>query len=398
MRRVVCFALLLLVWSSAVGQEQPKGKIVEEPSFLVEALNHPSQAIRLRAAELLREEKVDATPRLVDAVLTSDELPAARAAVVLLERLDQLRRVPSLEKGEQGRLQLKLTPEERELVRRLLDAVREPRAEPWRFYLAVNVLDKVEPSALADVLPELATAATSGDVMKQYAAVQAMYRLGPAAREAQHALWSLLCTPCRFRGLFVARRVLDDDALAYTDEIGVYDLLLRLEESFVIRELFILETLRRVGAASEGLTAALACLARHESQHVRLDVARQLGMLDAPGQALSADVLIGLLCEHESVLKELLSDEDTKIRDEAIALFTRLGPEAVKTVPALIRLLSDKENLLRASAARILGRIGPSAVEAVPALERSLRFERLRDSPDSEAMLEALEKIRKSDE
>jgi hypothetical protein len=230
--------------------------------------------------------------------------------------------------------------------------------------------------------------------MKQYAAVQAIYRLGPAGRAAEGELWALLeSRPC-FQGLYVARRALDDDLPAFTDEIGVYDLLLGLEDSYVIPELFVLETLRRVGAASDRLTGALARLAHHESQDVRLDVARQLGLLDdASARRIAADVLVGLLREYGSVLIALLADENADTRDEAIALFTRLGPAAVRTVPALAELLAARDNRVRSSAAVALGRIGPPAAEALPALRRALAFEQLREGDDYRAMAEAIDRI-----
>lgn len=382
--------LVLVVCSTALAQGKlPKAqkKIDAEPAFLVEALSHRGQAIRLRAAQFLTDENVDAVPVLVDSVLRSRELPAVRAGVVLIDRLDKLRRTTVA-----GQTQLKLTERERQLVRGLLAVVQDDRAESWRLYLATNLLDKLDPDSLPEALPALAAALGSGDGMKQYAAVQAMYRLGPAASSIQEALWPLLARPGEFRGLAIAKRVVDDDLAAWTDDIGAYDILFRLD-SFVTRELFVLETLRRVGAEPGRLTAALAAMASHESQDVRLEVARQLGLLGAPAKGVAAKVLSGLLTEHSSALLVPLSDENTQIRDDAIGLFTQLGPAAVETVPSLARLLSARDDRLRLSAAVTLGRIGPGAVGAVSALRRALQFERLREGDDHEAMSDALQKI-----
>jgi HEAT repeat protein len=390
MKPLIGCALLVLLSSPAFAQvkpEKPKRKIEASPAFLVEALSHRAPSIRLRAAQMLADESVDAAPALVDSVLTSSQHAAVRAGVVLVDRLDKLRRTTVA-----GQTQLKLTERERQLVRRLLSVVQDERAESWRFYLATNLLAMLDPDSLPEVLPALAAALRSGDCMKQYATVQAMYRLGPAARDAEEALWSVLDCPGRFRGLFIAKRVLDDDLPAWSDEVGVYDITFRLE-SYVLRDALVLETLRRVGAPPARLTAALACLASHESQDVRLEVARQLGLLDAPAQRVAAKVLACLLAEPDSVLVALLSDADLQIRDDAIALFTRLGPAAVETVPALARLLSARDDRLRVSAALTLGRIGPGAAAAVPALRRALQFERLREGADYEAIAEALEKI-----
>jgi hypothetical protein len=229
--------------------------------------------------------------------------------------------------------------------------------------------------------------------MKQYAAVQAIFHLGADGRAAEGDLWTLLeSRPC-FRGLYVARRVLDDDAVAFTDEIAIYNFLLGRDSSYVIPELLVLETLRRVGAEHDRLTGALAHLAHHESQDVRLEAARQLGLLGGTAQQVAAGTLIGLLREPASALRAMLGEEDAELRDEAIGLFTRLGPAASPTVPVLADLLSAKENRVRFSAAVTLGRIGPAAAEALPALRRALQFEQLRGGEDYQAMGEAIDRI-----
>ena len=384
------------VAAAAFGQPMPKPKEAPpEPGFLMEALNHASPAIRLRAAGRLADRDVAATPLLVDAVLRSDDLPAVRAAVVLIDRLS------SLPKGKLivGPRRVSLSLDERQQVRRLMSIVKgpaagQPGAEPWRWYLAVFVLDKLDPASLPELLPDLRAALQPGQApMKQYAAVQALFRLGPAGHAAEDDLWALLeSRPC-LQGLYVTRRALDDDAVAFTDEIGVYSLVLGLESSYATADLFVLETLRRVGAASDRLTGALAHLARHESQDVRLDVARQLGLLDDAAKPVAAEVLIHLLYEPGSLLRAMLGEENAELRDEAIGLFTRLGPAAVSTVPVLAELLAAKENRLRFSAAVTLGRIGPAAADALPALRLALRFEQLREGDDYQAMAEAIDRI-----
>src|SRR5207302_4632181 len=138
------------------------------------ALSHASPAIRLRAAQLLTDEKTDATSRLVDAVLRSDDLLALRAGVVLIDRLDRLRRSPAVK----GPSKVDLKPEERTQVRRLMSIVKQPGAEPWRWYLAVYLLDQLDPESLPELLPEFRAAlCPSESPMKQYAAVQALYRI-----------------------------------------------------------------------------------------------------------------------------------------------------------------------------------------------------------------------------
>lgn len=390
MIRLIMIGLAVAVMSEALAQKlPPPNQAPVDAAFLVDSLRHRGPGIRIAAAKALTREDVDAVPALVESVLHSSKKGAVRAAVVLLVRLDQLRRIVAADQVE-----LKLTLKERQLIRQLVGVVRNSRAEPWRWHLAVYLLDKLDPDLLRPLLRELTAALMpSAHSMKQYAAVQALHRMGLAGGGAKPALWRLLDSRPRFQGLFIARQALDDDAVAYSDEVGVYELLFRLEESFMLEDLLILETLRRTGAPAERITAALSWLARHESQDVRLEVVRQLGVLDDPAKDLAAEVLIRLLSEQKSVLIALLSDEADEIRDEMIELFLRLGPAAKKTVPALAGLLSARDSPLRKSAAIALGRMGPMAQSAVPALKRALKFERLRENDDFKSMVEALHRI-----
>src|SRR5262249_40159735 len=54
-------------------------------------------------------------------------------------------------------------------------------------------------------------------------------------------------------------------------------------------------------------------------------------------------------------------------RIRAALLLAKLGPDAKKAVPALVRALDDKDPFIRDAAASALGRIGPAAKEAAPA-------------------------------
>ena len=64
MYRLCWLTCILVGTTTAFGQVAPKPKTAPpEPGFLIEALNHASPAIRLRAAQLLTDEKINATPR-----------------------------------------------------------------------------------------------------------------------------------------------------------------------------------------------------------------------------------------------------------------------------------------------------------------------------------------------
>jgi HEAT repeat protein len=387
---------------------QVADKKAPEPDFLLEALNHPSPAIRLRAAQRLTDEKIRAVPQLLQSVERGADLSAVRAGVVLIDRLDLLygntdQNVRSLNPKDQQKKK-DLDDVRRLVLRSLIPLIHEPRTEPWRWYLAVYLLDKISPDALGDVLPDIRSALRPGEApMKQYAAVQALYRLRDKGRTAQDDLWALLASrPC-FRGLYVGKRVLEDDMAAYTDEIGVYNLSFGLQREegvgasvYVTPELFVLETLHRIGADDARLAQSLAFMAHHESQDVRLEVARQLGALtNAEAKVIAAHVLVRLLEEYDSVLRTQMAAEKEEDQRETDRLFTNLNEAGACLVPSLLKLLSNRENRVRLSAARLLGKLSPPEPRVLSALEKALIFEELREGDDARAIADAIREIQK---
>jgi hypothetical protein len=71
-------------------------------------------------------------------------------------------------------------------------------------------------------------------------------------------------------------------------------------------------------------------------------------------------------------LVESLRGADPVVREKALDVLARMGPDAQAAVPELIRLLDDPNPEVRKMAARTLGRIGPAAEAAIPALMRNL--------------------------
>ena len=71
-------------------------------------------------------------------------------------------------------------------------------------------------------------------------------------------------------------------------------------------------------------------------------------------------------------LIEALRSSDPAVREKALEVLARMGPEAEAAVPELIRLLDDPNPTVRKMTARTLGRIGPAAEAAVPVLMRTL--------------------------
>src|SRR5262245_13179691 len=71
-------------------------------------------------------------------------------------------------------------------------------------------------------------------------------------------------------------------------------------------------------------------------------------------------------------LVDALRSGDPAMREKALEVLGRIGPDAEAAVPDLVQLLDDPDPAVRKSATRTLGRIGPAAEGAVPALMRSL--------------------------
>ena len=146
-----------------------------------------------------------------------------------------------------------------------------------------------------------------------------------------------------------------------------------------------------VRSAAERIVAGL----QSKDEHVRRTAARALadfkGHSDIVGPALVAslrdadpqvaDTAVEALASLGSVIVPRVASRltDADLRDFAVRLLQRLGPEAKAAVPAILKQLrasgSDEDPAFRASLQFTLGLIGPEAKDAVPMLIESLRSE-----------------------
>jgi HEAT repeat protein len=112
--------------------------------------------------------------------------------------------------------------------------------------------------------------------------------------------------------------------------------------------------------------AALIDKLRDRQPQVRADAADELFQL---GRGARAAV--------PALVKVMMDDPDTYVRQRAIVAMWEIGPEAKAAVPKLISLLKNKKapEDLRWCAAIALEQIGPAAQEAVPALVEVLETE-----------------------
>ena len=76
---------------------------------------------------------------------------------------------------------------------------------------------------------------------------------------------------------------------------------------------------------------------------------------------------------HKRFLIEVLQDEDGLVRATAARALGKIGPEAERAVPALMRAIQDQVMIVRMGAAMGLGGIGPKAKEAIPVLAEALQ-------------------------
>lgn len=120
------------------------------------------------------------------------------------------------------------------------------------------------------------------------------------------------------------------------------------------------QSLSRLGPATQNETNAIARLAQDPDPTVREAVVISLGILNAP-----VDVIL-------RVSQAALNDSIATVQSAAAVSLSHLGRGAVASTADLIALLSDSDANVRASAALALEAIGPPASTAEPTLERLL--------------------------
>jgi len=254
---------------------------------------------------------------------------------------------------------------------------------------AVEAVRDVGPPAAEAALEPLRKRLKEAKAGERFPLVQALGRLGEAARPALADLLPLAETKDPVER-FVARqalaRIRPDDASFKL----VADLLADAPEVRSPVARFLAEAGPKAAAAAPALRKAM----EDPEPLVRLDaavalwrIARDekalpvaLAVLDDPTPAtrFTAALEIGHRFASEGkaavpALRALLWDDAQDVRTEAASALGRIGPAAKDAVPALVALLADDDREeLHSAASEALGLIGPAAREAVPTLKRRL--------------------------
>jgi HEAT repeat protein len=347
--------------------------------FLLASLASRDESIRREAfRRLVREESIDALPRLTEAIRSADEETAVRATLAFVARLGYLRLDTTTPDPQEP---LVLTDEDKQQLAAVAGMLSAGDVEHWRWYLAEWVLEQVAPGSLNEQRQALVAAVRGAQPMRQFAAVRGLLLVDPAnGDEVKPALLAALRQPDRpkFVGIYLRNdRTIENNRVAFTADVWSAPANSTQYEFYADDQFLILAALLRFGASFDEVGPELVALSRHEREPVRLQAAEQLTQLGAPGLKAADAALAPLLADRSSPLVRQLADEDRPTREYAISIFSRLGAHAHDVVMPLAALLDSSEDRLRQSAALALGNCGPSAQPAAAALRRAIEAERL---------------------
>ena len=412
MRQTMFFVVFCVSATVAFSQEEP-AKPTEDVPFLIRSLRHSDVQIRQTAAERLRDDAQDATAPLVATILnpSSDRLHAARAAAILIERIELLRG----DKLAQQLPRLKLTEDDRRDLQPLVSFIGKSDGEDWRWYLAVTVLDEVQPTLLSGQMPALVDGLTSSSSMRRYASLRAVFHLRNSASAAKGTLLDLLArAPAPLYGIYLRYDLpIIENAVAYTadvrvyfdDEVGEFHYG-KLQRYYGHAHLLICDTLLATGAGFSDVGTHLVRLANSRNQSVKFHAVRQLLRLGAKGQAAAAATLNELLTSSDDRWIEQVAEEHSRwvaerenskeaTVPEGFQCFLTLGGAKKDVVSSVAGLLSNQDARVRHCAAEVLGSIGGTHEEiALPALEKAIASERVLGGPTLAAMILATAKIK----
>lgn len=288
---------------------------------LIAALKHREKAVRDSARHALGRIGPPAVPALIDALKSPSEgagVLAAEALAAVLPRPKEA--VPALRDALQrdrshasvyARTLGEIGPPARAAIKEL-DGLLSDAAARVEAAVALVRIDPEQTDRPVSVLVEEVKAA---DEKRARTAIDALGRLGPAARPAVSTL--------------AAR--LKDRELAET----------------------VLAALRAIGPEARDAVPALLSLLREPGRDVALPV---------------AEVLVRIGPATIPRVAGLLQDPNVAFRRFAVTVLAEFGPAAREALSPLLYSLEDPDALVRAEAAHVMEAIGPAARDAVPAL------------------------------
>jgi HEAT repeat protein len=269
--------------------------------------------------------------------LQSDSLP---------HLLDQLREAKNTQtRRDLAHLLARFEGQSERVVPILREQLREK--EPADQYAAMQALTRLGPDG-AEATPELVQLLSNAHPGMKVVAAQTLGGMGRAARPAAPALKAMLNADNP------ALRISAATALSRIDP-GVSEALLLLRAELPQQE------------SGRALTTDDIKLPKGlPDQGVYLDsIEPSIARFGEQGVLILADILDNVDLDEwssDNVCTQCGSVE----RIQVARLLARLGPEAKPAVPALIRALKDKDPFIREAAASALGRIGPDAKKAAP--------------------------------
>ncbi len=316
-----------------------------------------------QAKEAAFQRNVKTIPALIDKLASQDSRTRADAAKSL---------------GELG-------PAASEAVPALIIALKDEYAnisDP-----AMRPLGKIGPAAV----PALISALANKDERVRYGAARAIDAIGPEAKEAVPALITALGD----KALNVASNAastLGKIGPAAKDAVPALIIALADENQSLRRNA--VEALGGIGpAARDAVPALITALANKEVRPSAIEalvkvgpaaVAALIAALDNDDWLQRSNPEIALRQMGAAVkdavpgLVAALADKDESVRRKAANALEAIGPAAKDAVPALITALGDKYENVRWTAASALMKIGPAAKDAVPALTAALAEKAIR--------------------
>jgi HEAT repeat protein len=292
---------------------------------LIAALKHQEEAVRNSARHALGRIGPSAVPDLIEAVKGPNAEVSILAAEALGAVLPRPRRaVPALRDAltrdrahaeVYARTLGEIGPPAREAIEDLSRLLSEGVA---RVEAAVALV-RIDPDQADKAILVLVEELKAADAKRQRAAIDALGRLGPAARPAVSTLAARLKEP------------------EQTDAV--------------------LAALSAIGPEAREAVPALLALLRDPGPNTALAV---------------AEVLVHIGPAAIAPIAALLRDPNVAFRRFAVTVLAEFGPAAREALPALLSALEDSDTLVRAGAAHVIEAIGPAARDAVPTLIASL--------------------------
>jgi HEAT repeat protein len=289
------------------------------------------------------------------------------------------------------------------LVKRLddKDAVRSEGAV-W--FAAAKALGEIGPASMPHLMPIL----EAEDWTRFIPVAEALYRIGPEARQAVPHLLSALKHKSDVEHIRNASIYALGGIGAATEEVVSRLIALVRHDSFHT-QYFACRALGEIGPKAAAATPALIKAATTGVSSVRRHAARALGrihpvddsvvallvsMLDDKSYSVRVEAALALGkfgSTAKSALPDLMrtaQDKKRRIQVEAARSIWKLTGDAEKILPVLINELENFDNSI--SAAQLLGEMGVAATQAISALQKTTQSE---DPETSQAAVDALEKI-----